>query len=609
MEPPKAREEKDGEMKLSSTIDHAPPAASVDVMPQFAPQPSRTGDGSVDLRGGTTGSQNRILLLESDSASRQTLEKSLRESGFEVTGSSSCQDGLRLAREVAPEVLVLDERLAGFECGDLLAELKSASSTADIRLILLVQGAAPQRAHALDLGADDVLSRPFEPFELQARVRVQLHLKESEDELREQLRILEQTEQASRTAMMVTEKISREASGLRRALRIGLLTLVMILTVTGDLYYRLSRRVSGDMQRSYAAVAALNHSLANQQELLERAHVLSGQMRVPGAWTAEAQKNELVQRSRQLREGLAQAQENSAGDLLRELAETESRLDRLEDESSLAQTVIRDYSPSVCLIYVNVGFRDTPSGRFLRYEMTSEGQSPRDVGRRPQLTLEGKGREFKIDVLGTGFLVRRDGRILTNHHVVEPWWHNDDLEQFTKEGLQPVIAEMRAYFPGSSQSYPLSLVQISPEADLALVRGPVEALHRKPVVLDGGADATIRGEPIVLMGYATGLDAVLARVDDSTLKDIVSASDGNSRRILDSLAEKNLIRPLITQGHLGDVLADQIVYDAQTAPGGSGGPVFNQQGKVIGVNHAILEGFGGSNFGVPARFAKPLLAR
>jgi len=113
----------------------------------------------------------------------------------------------------------------------------------------------------------------------------------------------------------------------------------------------------------------------------------------------------------------------------------------------------------------------------------------------------------------------------------------------------------------------------------------------------------------VLMGYATGLDAVLARLDDSTLQKIVSASDGNSRRIFDSLAERGLIRPLVTQGHLGDVLPDQIVYDAQTAAGGSGGPVFNQQGKVIGVNHAILEGFEGSNFGVPARFAEGLLAR
>jgi S1-C subfamily serine protease len=75
------------------------------------------------------------------------------------------------------------------------------------------------------------------------------------------------------------------------------------------------------------------------------------------------------------------------------------------------------------------------------------------------------------------------------------------------------------------------------------------------------------------------------------------------------LAQRKLIRPLTTQGHIGDVLADKIVYDAQTASGGSGGPLFNAQGKVIGVNYAVVRGFGGSNFGIPIRFAEPLLKK
>ena len=70
-----------------------------------------------------------------------------------------------------------------------------------------------------------------------------------------------------------------------------------------------------------------------------------------------------------------------------------------------------------------------------------------------------------------------------------------------------------------------------------------------------------------------------------------------------------MIRPLITQGHIGDILPDKIVFDAQTTSGGSGGPVFNHQGKVIGVTYAILKGFGGSNFGIPIRLSEPLLAK
>jgi S1-C subfamily serine protease len=74
------------------------------------------------------------------------------------------------------------------------------------------------------------------------------------------------------------------------------------------------------------------------------------------------------------------------------------------------------------------------------------------------------------------------------------------------------------------------------------------------------------------------------------------------------LAHRNLIHPIITQGHIGDILPDKIVFDAQTTVGGSGGPLFNRQGKVIGVTYAVLKGFGGSNFGIPIRFSEPLLA-
>ena len=79
------------------------------------------------------------------------------------------------------------------------------------------------------------------------------------------------------------------------------------------------------------------------------------------------------------------------------------------------------------------------------------------------------------------------------------------------------------------------------------------------------------------------------------------------KQVLGELAKRNLIRPLITQGHIGDVLPDKIVFDAQTTSGGSGGPLFNREGKVIGVTYAVLKGFGGSNFGIPIRFIEPLL--
>ncbi len=84
-------------------------------------------------------------------------------------------------------------------------------------------------------------------------------------------------------------------------------------------------------------------------------------------------------------------------------------------------------------------------------------------------------------------------------------------------------------------------------------------------------------------------------------------SRGELKSILAELAARNLIRPAVTQGRLGDVLKDKIVYDAQTTSGGSGGPLFSQRAKVVVINFAIVKNFGGSNFGIPVRFAHALL--
>ena len=144
-------------------IDRKEPSRATEAAPPLSRY--REGLSGTNIRDGTIAPRDRVLLLEGDGSSRLALGAILQEAGYEVTSSGSCHDGLRLAQETRPYVVVLDEALAGLACGDVLAELKSASSTAGVKAILLVSGGAPERVRALDLGADDVLSRPFEPFE------------------------------------------------------------------------------------------------------------------------------------------------------------------------------------------------------------------------------------------------------------------------------------------------------------------------------------------------------------------------------------------------------------------------------------------------------------
>jgi len=103
------------------------------------------------------------------------------------------------------------------------------------------------------------------------------------------------------------------------------------------------------------------------------------------------------------------------------------------------------------------------------------------------------------------------------------------------------------------------------------------------------------------------LKAQSARADSDVAQKIASGTQDLSQ-MMSQLASQRLIRPITTQGHIGDVLENKIVYDAATTSGGSGGPLFNVDGKVIGINFAVLKGFGGSNLAVPARYATELLA-
>jgi S1-C subfamily serine protease len=215
----------------------------------------------------------------------------------------------------------------------------------------------------------------------------------------------------------------------------------------------------------------------------------------------------------------------------------------------------------------------------------------------------------RLDAFGTGFLVSEDGQILTNHHVAEPWWQNDELKEMVDHGLEPVIFEMTAYFPGVPHGVDIKTEKISSAADVAVVRGNISKLGIKQISLAEGRRSAVSGGPVVLLGYPTALDAILARAGAETLQSIATATNGDPKQVMEELARHKLIRPVTTQGHIGDVLPDKIVYDAQTTSGGSGGPLFNTEGKVIGINFAMVREFGGSNFAIPVDYGKSLLGR
>ena len=553
----------------------------------------------------------KILIVEANTSLRGNLEELLRGAGYEVLTTEFCREVLKLARESKVDLVVLDAGLPGLVCGDLLSELKSASVTAGLRVILLESAGPKEQARDMDLGADDVLSLPYDPIQMLARIRHQLNAKKIEDNLRDRTVLAEKGQELSRTALQAvaaTEKLSRAAFSLDRSLKAGLAALLAAAGIMTIVYFRFARRVTGETQRNYSTLARLNRGLTSQEELIAETRKISEEMQRLSAGAEPAKRRQPEHQPQELRAQVGQAPSAEAPGLCSRLRKTGARLSQADSEAFLAQQIIRSYAPSVCLIHLAVGFEEQASARHLHYaRLAPDGGPALDDQRNPILSLEGTGPEFLVHALGTGFLVTAGGGVLTNHHVVEPWWNNEDFRSLTQQGLVPVISRMEAYFPGSPHPFQAVTHKISSEADLALMRADLGDLKRAVLTFDAGNAASLTGEPVLLMGYPTGIDAVLARADEPTVREIVSSSRGELTGVLAELGRRNLIRPIITQGHLGDVLSDKIIYDAQTTSGGSGGPLFNRKGKVIGINYAIMRDFGGSNFGIPARYAQAFL--
>jgi S1-C subfamily serine protease len=288
--------------------------------------------------------------------------------------------------------------------------------------------------------------------------------------------------------------------------------------------------------------------------------------------------------------------------LREELGTTREQLATLESERAAGERIIRTYGNGVCLIQGSYGFADE-AGRALRYESVTEAGENTGTP-----SVDGTGGPFTVDYYGTGFLVDAAGHVLTNRHVAEPWWNDGGAEELAARGFEPRFIRLRAFFPQQGEALPLTRVRLSETADLALLRVPMAAGRSIPhLPLETESSRAVAGQPVVVVGYPTGLEAILAKAESGVVKAILDSHGTDNDRVTDALSRKGLIRPSTTQGHIGDITGSDIVFDAPSAQGGSGGPVFNKHGQVIAVEYAVLPKFGGNSFGVPIAYAHELI--
>lgn len=167
-------------------------------------------------------------------------------------------------------------------------------------------------------------------------------------------------------------------------------------------------------------------------------------------------------------------------------------------------------------------------------------------------------REFKQKSLGSGFIIDKEGYILTNNHVVEK-----------ASSIKVKLSD--------GKEYDAKVIGKDAKTDIALIK--VSAKNSLPVATLGDSDKLEVGDWVLAIGNPFGLDHTVTA-------GIVSAKGR-----------------VIGQGPYDDF----IQTDASINPGNSGGPLFNLRGEVIGINTAIVSGGQGIGFAIPVNVARTLL--
>ena len=165
--------------------------------------------------------------------------------------------------------------------------------------------------------------------------------------------------------------------------------------------------------------------------------------------------------------------------------------------------------------------------------------------------------------LGTGFIISKDGFVLTNYHVIQ---HADEINVFLHE---------------TNEVQPIKIVGVDPLTDVALLKITNGQDHSFLPLAD--SDAIRIGEPVIAVGNPFGLT-------HSLTAGVISAKN-------------RTLSPGTRRGNFEQYLQTS----AQINPGNSGGPLLNLYGEVVGINTAIIAKAQGIGFAIPSNLVKDLM--
>lgn len=119
----------------------------------------------------------RILIVEDDDAILLGLENVLKDEGYQTHCAKSGPDGYQMAKEIAPDLIILDLMLPGMSGFEICKRIRDAGIKTPV-IMLTAKAEETDKVFGLELGADDYITKPFSVRELIARVRAHLRREE-----------------------------------------------------------------------------------------------------------------------------------------------------------------------------------------------------------------------------------------------------------------------------------------------------------------------------------------------------------------------------------------------------------------------------------------------
>ncbi len=121
----------------------------------------------------------RILVVDDDPLIRRVIAQSLDRANYEMLEAESGSSGIDMALKHRPDLIILDVLMPGLDGFEALHRLRRHPLTQGIPIVMLTAlGEINEKIHGMQIGADDYITKPFDPRELRARVHA--HLKRSE---------------------------------------------------------------------------------------------------------------------------------------------------------------------------------------------------------------------------------------------------------------------------------------------------------------------------------------------------------------------------------------------------------------------------------------------